>query len=389
MSCSRTRVAVLGCSALLICGSAAAAGTPTAQVGAAEARRIVFDPAPGTRVGKQIRVEHALETIALSAGSGGDSVKDPPRIKLVTLESLGVDDEYRACANGRPTSLRRVYHEIVHDYRAFAPGGGEPIAHLTATSSITGSSVLYTWVPEEQAYGRLYDAREGVEESLSALSEDLDLRELLPPREVRIGDKWDIEPGRLRELLSAGGKVPLKWTPDEDDPALRTLSTGVGGALHEAFGEATHGHVVGEFSAVTRAGADELAQIDVTIELATTRDQTELLRNRMTRAEVMRGSIVTRGHIAFRLNARGKLSWNLTHKRVQSFELDGIEEIEREIDVGGGSANGGQTEKASLKGPLKLTLTVGAPRASAPVSAGEMLPPEPAPGDDGATDDER
>jgi hypothetical protein len=146
---------------------------------------------------------------------------------------------------------------------------------------------------------------------------------------------------------------------------------------------------VGEFAAVTRVGDNDLAEIDVTIALDTTRDQTELLRNRMTRAEVMRGSIVTRGHIAFRLNARGKLSWNLTQKRVQSFELDGIEEIEREIDVGGGSANGGQTEKASLKGPLKLTLTVGAPRASDPVSAGEMLPPDPAPGDDGASDDER
>jgi hypothetical protein len=376
-----TLASVLGCASLVMLASANVAGSQGAAAGAGEARRIVFDPQPGSRVGKTFRVEHALDTIALSVGSGGET-KDLPRIKILTTETLGVDDEYRASAGGRPTSLRRVYQEIVHDYRAFAPGADEPAQHLTATSPLASFSVLFTWVPEESAYGRLYDMVEGVEESLSALSEDLDLRELLPPREVRVGETWSIEPGRLRELLSIGGLVPLEWKPEEDDPALRNLATGVGGALNEAFGDAARGRVVGELTGVTRAESGDRAEIGVTIELETTRDQTELLRNRMTRAEVMRGSIVTRGAITLKWSAHGKLTWDLKANRVHAFELEGTEEIEREIDVGGGSEKGGQTEKAHLKGPLKITLAVGAPRAIPSAPSPETAPPAPAPAED-------
>jgi hypothetical protein len=276
-----------------------------------------------------------------------------------------------------------VFREILHDARAFAPGGSEPVVHLSATSPMKDLSVLFTWVPEEKQYGRLYDASEGVEEFLSALSEDLDLRELLPPREVKVGERWEIEPSRLTETLSVGGKLPLTWTPDPEDPSLRNIATGVGGALYEVFGDAVRGSVTAELTEIASAGGDEIAGIGATIALETARDQTGLLRNRMTRAEVMRGAIVTRAHVAYRLDARAKLSWNLTRGRVHAFELEGVETIEREIDLGGGSKGGGQTERASCTGPLKMTLRVGPPRASEPAPLDEHIPSAPEPDDGG------
>lgn len=357
---------------LLVCAFALAAAR------AQDARSLVFDPAPGTRVGKSIRVEHALDTIALGIVAG-DQVKELPRVRLLTSEDLAVDDEYRASASGRPTSLRRVYREIFHDLRALAPGNDEPVSHFSATSPLTSSSVLFTWVPGENAYGRFYDAQEGIEESLAGLTEDLDARELLPPRAVRIGERWEIEPARLRELLAAGGKVPLNWVPEPDDPVLRNVACGIGGALFEVFGDVVNGKVTAELAAITREEGSELARVDVTIDLDTARDQTELLRNRMTRLEVVRGSVVTGARITFRLHAHGKLTWNLTQRRLHAFELDGTEEVDREIDIGGGRDKGGQTEQLQLKGAMKLSISVGAPRASEIVPAGEGLPHEPEP----------
>lgn len=346
-----------------------------------EAHRIVFAPEANARIGKSIRVEHVLDTQVFGVDVGAEAAQELSRLKLTTSETLTVDDEYRASANGRPTSLRRVYREILHDVRAFAPGGSEPVVHLTATSPMKDLSVLFTWVPEENGYGRLYDAREGVEESLAALSEDLDLRELLPPRAVRVGERWEIEPSRLAETLAVGGKLPLAWSPEPEDPSLRNIATGVGGALYEVFGDAVRGRVAAELAEVAREGGDEIARIGVTIELETSRDQTTLLRNRMTRAEVMRGRVVTRAQILYRLDARAKLAWNLTHARVHAFELDGVETVEREIDVGGGSKSGGQTERARCNGPLKITLRVVPPRASEPAPFEENTPVAPAPDD--------
>lgn len=378
-----TRVASHALVCALVCAALASSAVPWAQSGPAvsgPARRLVLDPPPNTRIAKTIRIEHALETLVLGLGFGGESLRDLPRMKLVTTETLSVDDEYRACADGRPTSLWRAYREVAHDVRAFAPGGSEPLSHLAATSPLTGLSVVFTWVPEERGYGRIYDALEGVEEALASLTEELDLRGLLPVREVRVGERWDVDPAELRDVLAGGGRLPLNWTPDPEAPALRNVASGIGGALYEVFGDKTRGKVSALLASVSQEGQDELAHVELSIEIETDRDQTELIRGMMTRAEVMRGSIVTRSQVNFRLTGQATLVWNLTQRRVQSFDLSGIEEINREIDVGGGPQNGGQTEKVSLKGPLKIALTSGPPRSATPIAPGDSLPPEPEPG---------
>ena len=113
-----------------------------------------FAPAEGSRVRRTIEVEH------------------------VVLRTL---DEYRKVGDGRPLLLRRTFEE--------APG---PFA---------GTSVVFTWVPEEGAYGKYYDARESVESALRDLAEDLDLRSFLPARAVALGDRWTSSAAGLRDVL--------------------------------------------------------------------------------------------------------------------------------------------------------------------------------------------
>ena len=104
---------------------------------------LCFAPAEGSRVRRTIEAEH------------------------VVLRTL---DEYRKVGDGRPLLLRRTFEE--------------------APAPFAGTSVVFTWIPEEGAYGKYYDAREASESALRDLTEDLDLRALLPSSAVAPGDTW-------------------------------------------------------------------------------------------------------------------------------------------------------------------------------------------------------
>ena len=114
-----------------------------------------FAPAEGSRVRRTIEVDH------------------------VVLRTL---DEYQKVGDGRPLLLRRKFEE--------------------ASSPFVGTSVVFTWVPEEGAYGKYYDARESSESALRDLTEDLDLRSLLPASAVAVGDTWTAPAAGLRDVLS-------------------------------------------------------------------------------------------------------------------------------------------------------------------------------------------
>jgi hypothetical protein len=132
--------------ALLLCALAGCAG--------GEKFELHFAPPEGSRVRRTIEVDH------------------------VVLRTL---DEYRRVGDGRPLLLRRTFEE--------------------APSPFAGTSVVFTWVPEEGAYGKYYDAREASESALRDLTEDLDLRALLPASAVAVGDTWTASAAGLRDVL--------------------------------------------------------------------------------------------------------------------------------------------------------------------------------------------
>lgn len=113
-----------------------------------------FAPVEGSRVRRTIEVDHRV---------------------LRTL------DEYRKVGAGRPLLLRRTFEE--------------------APSPFAGTSVVFTWVPEERGYGKYYDAREASESALRDLTEDLDLRALLPASPVAVGDTWTVSATGLKDVL--------------------------------------------------------------------------------------------------------------------------------------------------------------------------------------------
>ena len=129
--------------ALLLCA--------LAGCGTSDKVELRFAPAEGSRVRRTIEVDHLV---------------------LRTL------DQYLKVGDGRPLLLRRQFEEIRMDDQQ--------------VSQLSGTSVVFTWVPEEGTYGKYYDARESSESTLRDLPEDLDLRALLPASPVAVGDSWSM-----------------------------------------------------------------------------------------------------------------------------------------------------------------------------------------------------
>jgi len=156
----------------------------------------------------------ALLLVALAGCARGDKVElrfapaEGSRVRR-TIESgtlvLRTLDEYLEVGNGRPLRLRRVFER-----------SGNPLE---------GTSVVFTWVPEEGAYGKYYDAREGPESALRELAEDLDLRALLPASAVAVGEHWQVSGETLGDVLGErrAFELVLASVREERGHALATV----------------------------------------------------------------------------------------------------------------------------------------------------------------------
>ena len=129
------------------------------------------------------------------------------------IKRVEVTDEYRSVGDGRALAFRRSFDEISFVADATVPREGtDPLFDtLYATGPLRGTSVVFAWQPDEQQYGKYYDAEEADEEYLADLASDMDLLCLLPKGDVSAGDEWRIQPAALRDVLAAGGRMPLRY----------------------------------------------------------------------------------------------------------------------------------------------------------------------------------
>lgn len=314
------------------------------------ARHIGLRIAPGSSLAKLFTVEHKLVLKKMSLERNGVEQVSQQQMDLDSKQTLRVKDEYRVLDEGRPSILRRSFEEI--GYRArldLSPGDDrEAPLVLEATSPLARSarnapaSVVFTWVPSEKAYGKHYDARECVEEWLSALSADLDLLALLPSGEVKVGDAWEIDPARLADAVACGGKLPFVFPKDADKVMVRTLSSGVGGGLYEVFGGEIKGRLSARLASLRtegrtegrNEGSAELAVIAIEADVETSRDQTGLARQTQLRDEFLEGSTVEELMVQWKLKGSGELVWNLTAGRFESFKLAGSEDVAMQLKMG-------------------------------------------------------
>jgi len=140
-----------------------------------------FAPVEGSHVRRTITIDQTL------AAKGVDPI--------TTHKVLRTIDQFRKVGEGRPLLLQRRFEKIDWGSSRVPP--------------LQGTSVVYTWVPEEGAYGKYYDAAESKESALRDLAEDLDLRALLPTGAVALRDTWSVPAAKLGGVFTPLGDLEV------------------------------------------------------------------------------------------------------------------------------------------------------------------------------------
>ena len=296
----------------------------------APAETLRYAPAEGALLRREHHVRHVLTTRALRFRSGEAERVSSQGFDVATRLELLVTDRVDALGQGRPELMRRAFDRarLDVDVRVLPPGSGKPMPiQFDTTGAFEGRSVVFTWVPEEQEYGRYYDAEEGVEEDLPRLLEDLDFRGFLPAGPVEEGATWDVDPRELRHVVGPGGFLGFDLAQAGDILLARALRGGLGTHVHELFGDEVEGRVKATYGGVREVEGRRLGVIALELDVDTRSDLTELARRSRTTAELESGMEVEAALVELELEGQGELLWDLAGGHAASAELAGEERV--------------------------------------------------------------
>lgn len=175
---------------------------------------VTFHPEIGIQLAKRFVTQGRLAWPASTGKTGAISFR----------YELACVDEFRALAAGKPLELLRTLETVQVRGEDVDLAGylvGRKILEVKPWeydgSQLEGKRLRFLWSDEEQDDARSWVGDEGNELVRSAMNVDLDLRALLPEREVERGDSWKVDGGFIWEALLPG--LDLERITRSSDPA--------------------------------------------------------------------------------------------------------------------------------------------------------------------------
>jgi hypothetical protein len=154
-----------------------------------------YAPEEGTVLERTFEAEADYHLADLSASVDGEPIDregELPEDDSSFVERIVVTDTLGAIEDGRPTELVRVFDELSQQDETTI---GEEQATSTLVSALEGRSVRFTWEDEDGSYEATAADENDLDEHVAGwLAEDMDLRLVLPDREVELGDEWKVDP---------------------------------------------------------------------------------------------------------------------------------------------------------------------------------------------------
>jgi hypothetical protein len=350
----------LGTIALAACAAAPSMlGTggnlATATVGPADV--LAFAVPSGAEVEKTFSLEHQLVAQKIQLEGVRAGLLSQQGVEVASKIELSVLDTYKKVEAGRPLELQRQFKNCaMHVDLSTTDGRGTKTPDTAdADTPLQLKSVVFTWVPEEKGYGRYYDHGESLEEYLAGLSEDLDLRCLLPEHATEKGGEWTIDPVRLVDVFVAGGEIPLGFVRGGGGTFARVLTAGVGGQLQQVFGGTVKGNVSARWTETREASLESagarFAVVQLTVAIETERERSDTADAPSSGEKSLDAREVEHSGVHWKFDGSGTLIWNLTAGRFENFDLVGREEVTSDLtlDMGGERSRQVLTMAGSLK----------------------------------------
>jgi hypothetical protein len=296
------------------------------------AAKVRFAPAEGTSTVKTFvhESEFALDNMSVKINGQEGPAMPEMDMTMTSNQRIVVTDEYVANRDGAPKKLRRRFDELGNDMSMVMKmemmgQSNDQSNTVKATSELTGKTVVFTWDEEAKDYRKAFDPEEGDSDLLEDLTEDMDLRVLLPKGEVAEGEEWEIDVKELGSVLAPGGNLAL--VPEEAGEAMGMGGNMSGmGSLSDWLGELLEGNAKGTFAGTRKVADKEVAVIKVTAKVHGSKDMTDMVSEAMEKAELPPGANdmkIDHMDIEFKMDSEGELLWDLAAGRMHSFEMSG------------------------------------------------------------------
>jgi hypothetical protein len=282
---------------------------------------------------------------------------------MVSTQSVVVTDEYGELRDGRPARLVRNYDALTANTHTTTTASSPQVPSgeqdLPAKSELAGKKVVFQLGSDGDYAVRYPEGVDGDQELLADLWEDMDMRALLPAKEVSPDESWELDLDLFKHVLTPGGN--LKLMPDLS--AIDGMpSSMTGGGFNDMLGE-----LKGKANA-TYVGSEEVdgakvGLIKLSFKVDTARDMTEMITEMMERVP-MEGMemTVSSADSETSIEGEGELRWNLTLGHLHSLEINGTismtSDVQFAVSVGGQEMT--QDISTSMSGNFEQSAKVGA-----------------------------
>ena len=282
---------------------------------AAPPAELAFAPEEGARLVE--RFEHRWkvelvdqEVVVTFDGEEVEQAVPDAQLRLDSEEVVVFETVYAGVEDGRAARVRRTYDTLSsRTTRSLVDAeGGEQDSREEGASELEGTTVVFTWDQDEEAYARSFE--EDDDDADPALLEDLEaehvLAVFLPRHEVEEGDEWDVELDAFRSISSPGGDLAIVQESDREDA--------------DEFREAFYDGLEGTITARHAGLREGLVVLELALELETrTEHESEF------EGEGGEGTAVETLEFAFALE--GELLWDVEAGHARALELAGDMEL--------------------------------------------------------------
>lgn len=270
-----------------------------------------FEAEDGTVLKRTFDAHAEYERTDVELSIDGEPVEGLEVVELAMDfdEHIAVTDDLRSIADGRPTELVRTFDELSQETKF---SSGEESQESSSSSDLEGRAVRFKWADDDYEVESADDGDE-LDERVSAwLSEDMDLRRVLPDGDVSVGDEWEIDPRLYLAFMWPGGLLEFRDEGEEVTDEDRRMN------------EQTIERLQGTGSARLEEVRDEdgvrVAVIHVQLEVTTGCDGT--MKGTAESEEGEDEPYEIGIEVEIERTIEGTILWDLDHGHAHSAELD-------------------------------------------------------------------
>ncbi len=327
---------------------------------------VAFAPADGASITKTFALTQEFELDDMSMSMNGSDMGMEMEMSVTSTQTISIADTYDKMDGAKPTKLTRTFKdgamELVTEAGVSVMGNDQDMdASGEGASKLNDLTVVFSWDDEESEYTKAYDEEsEGEDSWLTDLSEDTDLRGLLPTTEVSEDDEWVADSSVLVTLFAPGGN--LQWDLDiEGDQSTSGPDAEMMSNLGNMLGEALEGEVKCKYVGKKDADGASLLAIEVTVNIDSITDMSEMVEAGMAEQEMPEGVEIeiSRMDMELHLEGKGTLLWDAKAGLVHSFKYAGETGMIMDMDMDI-NAMGQEMENSmhmEMSGEMKLDVT--------------------------------